>query len=138
MSKRSFFGGSKDETNTNPETDDQAAESNPHNEAVAQRPAPDSEQLVEQSQAATTRLKSGESTTTTPDSVTGDTAATQGPGELDTQSPDERLRKLRGWAKQVKLGGPMSADWETFDQLVGDDDADPGSMPSGVGEARRP
>ena len=146
MSKKSWLGG------TNKETDDAAAESNPHNEAAAQRPGSEPEDTTSHApsqggqQGATgeslpvSQINRGASTTTTPDSQRGDTAQTQSVGELDTLSAEERLKRLRGWEKQNRLGGPSSASWEEFNQLVGSDESE--SEEPGVvvrsGEDRRP
>lgn len=113
---------------TNQETTDEAAEGgSDHNEAQAQRPA-EGTGITEQ------LIKKRETTTTTPDSQ-AETANTnpQNVGELDQQSPDERLKMLRGWMREVRLGGPRQADWERFESLVGTDTSE------GVtGEQRRP
>lgn len=127
---------------TNQETTDAAAEGgSDHNEAVAQRPGDGTQSSGEQNdQAAIETLQrqgdamaslttQGETTTTTPDSVTGQSAETQSVGELDQQSAEQRLEKVRGWASQNRLGGPSSATWEELDQILKTDAA---------GEARRP
>jgi len=147
MSKRSWLGG------TNKETDDAAAESNPHNEAAAQRPASEPQDTTshEPSQGGQEGqtgeslpvgvITKGQSTTTTPDSQQGTTAQTQSVGELDTLSPEQRLKRLRGWQAQNRLGGPGQAAWEEFDQLVGQDESEAPEGPGVVvksGEDRRP
>ena len=81
---------------TNPETVG-TTEVNPHNEAAAQRPA------------------------TLPNNAYGDRIQGRPVGELDKLSDTDRLAHLRGWASDVRLGGPRSADWELFDRLVGED-----------------
>lgn len=148
MSKRSWLGG------TNKETDDQAAESNPHNEAAAQRPAsePQDTASTEPSQGGqegqsgeslpVSLINEGASTTTTPDSQQGDASISATPvGELDTLSAEERLKKLRGWMSQNRLGGPTSAAWEELAQIAGDDDEEKPEEPGVTvksGEDRRP
>lgn len=128
---------------TNEETTDAAAEAgSDHNESLGQRPAADGtanpdtddqaaiESLQRTSDATAKLVTAGQTTTTTPDSVTGQTADTSGgPGELDKMTAEERLEKVRGWAKGKRLGGPMSADWQELDQILGSPAA---------GEARRP
>lgn len=75
-------------------------------------------------------LAEGATTTTSTDSTkAGQKASTASPNELDKRTPQQRLEGLRGWQKKVKLGGPASADWEEFEQLVGTED---------VASARRP
>jgi hypothetical protein len=145
MSKKSWLGGS------NRETDDAAAESNPHNEAAAQRPGsePQDTASTEPSQGGqqgvtgeslpVSQLNQGASTTTTPDSQRGDTAQTQSVGSLDTMSAEERLEKLRGWQSRTRLGGPRQADWEEFDQIVGaQDHSETPGVEVQSGEDRRP
>ncbi len=81
--------------------------------------------LREQSEASAARLTAGQQTATTPDSESGASVETKSIGELDAQTPQERLSTLRGWAKEVRLGGPRQADWEKFDALVGQDEPEP-------------
>jgi hypothetical protein len=81
---------------TNPETVG-TTEVNPHNEAAAQRPA------------------------TLPNNAYGDRIQGRPVGEIDKLSDADRMAHLRGWANDVRLGGPRSADWELFDRLVGED-----------------
>ncbi len=76
-------------------------------------------------------LREGATTTTTTDSVRDQGAVeTKDPNELDKRSPEERLKQLRGWQKRVKMGGPMQADWEEFDKLIGEERS--------IADARRP
>jgi hypothetical protein len=114
-----------------------------HNEALAQRPdgsatdasATDDQAAIEALQRSSAQAEqnvtAGQTTTTTPDSLTGASGetASAGPGELDQMSAEDRLDKVRGWARGKRLGGPMSADWEELDQILQSDAA---------GEARRP
>jgi hypothetical protein len=76
-------------------------------------------------------LPEGASTTTTTDSVVNKGAVeTKGPNELDKRTPDERLKNLRGWRQKFRTASPSSADWEEFEELVGDGRS--------VADARRP
>ncbi len=71
--------------------------------------------------AASPGLRDGATTNTTTDSVVNKGAVeTQSPSDLDKRSPEERLEKLRGWGRQHRMRGPMDADWEEFEKLVGD------------------
>lgn len=66
-------------------------------------------------------LRDGATTTTTTDSVVNPGAVeTQSTSELDKRTPEERLEKLRGWRKKFNTATPLSADWEEFEELVGD------------------
>jgi hypothetical protein len=124
MTKKSFFGGSKEDPappvdeaprnvdeapppaasgklspphgETNPETVG-TTEVNAHNEAAAQRPA------------------------TLPNTAFDGRVGGRPVGEIDKLSDADRMAHLRGWASDVRLGGPRSADWELFDKLVGED-----------------
>lgn len=76
-------------------------------------------------------LSEGASTTTSTDSVVDKgSVETKSPNELDQRTPDERLKNLRGWRQKFRTGQPSSADWEEFEQLVGDGRE--------VADARRP
>ncbi len=76
-------------------------------------------------------LREGATTTTTTDSVRDQGAVeTKDPNELDKRTPEERLKQLRGWQKRVKQSGPMQADWEEFDKLIGEERS--------IADARRP
>ncbi len=145
MGKKLFDHGPGE---TNQETTDAAAHAgSDHNEALAQRPKADDKseaaeawRLRHQSEAIGKTLTQGQTTTTTPDSVRGDAPEGRSIGELDARGPQERIEQIRGWGKQVRLGGPRQADWEKFDELTGSDDHDPAS-PAPVpksGEDRRP
>ena len=127
---------------TNSETTDAAAEAGAdHNEAIAQRPGDGSdtsgeqsdqaaiETLQRQSDASAHLVMQGQTTTTTPDSVTGESAETQSVGDLDQQSAEQRLEKVRGWASQNRLGGPSSATWEELDQILKSGDANVARRP---------
>lgn len=136
MSKKSFFGSSKEESEAR---DEQASPNADGNEKVADSQRADD--LARQSPAIQALITEGSQTTTTPDSQRGEQDVQAKPvGELDTQSPEERMKLLRGWAKRVKLGGPRQADWEKFQSLVGDDDADQSEPGVTVrsGEDRKP
>lgn len=118
---------------TNQETTDQAAEGgSDHNEALAQRPGDGSlgsddpsqdqaalEALQRQAQQNERLVLQGSTTTTTPDSQTGSSASDQeGPGPLDQQSAEERLEKVRGWAKGRATQPAMSADYQELDNIL--------------------
>ncbi len=76
-------------------------------------------------------LREGATTTTSTDSVVNQgSVETKDPNELDKRTPEERLKQLRGWQKRVKMAGPMQADWEEFDKLIGEDRS--------IADARRP
>ncbi len=82
------------------------------------------ERLKTQAAAAETQVLQGQTTTTTPDSVTGERAETSdGPGELDKLTVEERLERVRGWAKNRRTNPPMSADWSDLDAILGSRDA---------------
>lgn len=81
---------------TNPETVG-TTEVNPHNEAAAQRPA------------------------TLPNDAYDGRIQGRPIGALESLSDVDRIAHLRGWGKDVRLGGPRSADWELFDKIVGED-----------------
>ena len=128
---------------TNAETSDAAAEGgNDHNEALAQRPGDGSEgsgqqddqaaleQLKRQSEAMETLTTQGQTTTTTPDSVEGDSAdVSDEPGAIDALTAEQRLEKVRGWAKGKRTQSVMSADWQELNEILGS---------SSAGEVRRP
>lgn len=66
-------------------------------------------------------LAEGATTTTTTDSVVNQgSVPTSTPAELDKRSPEDRLEKLRGWRRKFRTASPQSADWEEFDEMVGD------------------
>ncbi len=124
---------------TNAETSDAAAEGgSDHNEALAQRPGdgsegsnnPDDQAALEQlkrtSQTMEAQTLAGQTTTTTPDSVAGGagTASTStSPGDLDKLTAEERIERVRGWAKTKRTQPPMSADWQELEQILGSRDA---------------
>lgn len=100
---------------TNPETTDQAAESgSDHNEAQAQKP--------EGTLPAET-LTAGQQTTTTPDSLRGDTVEAQSVNEIDQRDPGTIQQQLRGWQRRVAQTGPKQADWEDFNKILQSDEA---------------
>jgi len=117
---------------TNQETSDAAAEGgSDHNEALAQRPAggeptsgnQDDQAAIETLQRNSATMEAlttaGTTTTTTPDSVSGETAqVSDEPGSIDQMSAEERLEKVRGWAKNKRTSPPMSADWQDLDQIL--------------------
>lgn len=71
--------------------------------------------------SASPGLRDGATTNTTTDSVVNKgSVETQSVADLDKRSPDERLEGLRGWGRKHRMRGPMDADWEEFEQLVGD------------------
>lgn len=119
---------------TNPETTDAAAEGGAdHNEALAQRPGDGTTQaepgsaedqaaieaLQRQARTAESVVLTGATTTTTPDSQRGSSSGDQdGPGPLDRQSAEERLEKVRGWAKGRRTQPAMSADYQELDEIL--------------------
>lgn len=54
-------------------------------------------------------------------------SASPGPHDADgkvddgtSRTPKARFERLRAWGKQHRLRGPMDADWEEFEKLLGE------------------